>query len=42
MPAQRANQIECNDGIELDEKAASQATENAQESQWHSFIHIHQ
>ncbi|OEJ07843.1 tRNA (adenosine(37)-N6)-methyltransferase TrmM, partial [Shigella sp. FC1967] len=41
MLAQRANKIECIDGIELDEKAALQATENAQGSQWHSFIHIH-
>ncbi|MBG3129017.1 methyltransferase [Proteus mirabilis] len=41
MLAQRANKIECIDGIELDEKAALQATENAQESQWHSFIHIY-
>ncbi|MCE9841178.1 tRNA(1)(Val) (adenine(37)-N(6))-methyltransferase TrmN [Proteus terrae] len=41
MLAQRASQIEHLDGIELDEKAASQATENAQESQWRSLIHIH-
>ncbi|WP_337228063.1 tRNA(1)(Val) (adenine(37)-N(6))-methyltransferase TrmN [Proteus faecis] len=41
MLAQRANKIECIDGIELDEKAALQATENAQESPWHSIIHIH-
>lgn len=41
MLAQRANKIECIDGIELDEKAALQATENTQESLWHAFIHIH-
>lgn len=41
MLAQRANQIECIDGIELDEHAALQAIDNAQASQWCSLIHIY-
>ncbi|MBI6529776.1 tRNA1(Val) (adenine(37)-N6)-methyltransferase [Proteus vulgaris] len=41
MLAQRANQIESIDGIELDENAALQATDNAQASQWCSLIHIY-
>ncbi len=41
MLAQRAPQVERIDGIELDEDAALQARENAQQSQWSSLIHIY-
>lgn len=40
MLAQRADQVECIDGIELDEHAALQAKENAKASSWDTLIQI--
>lgn len=41
MLAQRAKQLECLDGVELDKNAAIQAGENAQGTPWSDLIHIY-